>query len=142
MPYAFRMTDDFCGLIFMAGQSSVAVMAFRKHIGRFLVLVMLTAQLALAQHATVHFLEDRTIAAQADTGSGPDKPADHDKTGKDKVCQICVSAKGLSHSVLSGGASIPAPQTMEGFIAPDAHDAHVSFIAHSYQARAPPVLLS
>lgn len=72
-------------------------MTLRKHIGQFLILLMLVAQLALAQHATVHFLEDQYKTAQHQNHD----PAQTDRHDKSKSCQICVTAKELGHLLTS-----------------------------------------
>ena len=119
-------------------------MTFRKHIGQFLILVMLTAQLALAQHATVHFLEDETIVSvvNADSGVNTIDRNDADKHKADILCQICLFSKGLSHTVLASGITLHILFPSADIIVPDLPVFHVYAQLSANRARAPPVFLS
>jgi hypothetical protein len=69
--------------------------SFRKKISGLVVLLLLAAQLALAQHHAVHFSEDGvTVERQHDA------PKDKDKAGHDALCHVCLSSKILSHVLL------------------------------------------
>jgi hypothetical protein len=116
-------------------------MIFRKYIGRFLILAMLAAQLALAQHATVHFLEDGHAVSQAQSSDSP-APAGHGKANKDKICQICLFSKGLSHAFLFAGAEIPAAEIAAGFVVPRLQTVPARHEALLHEARGPPSFLS
>lgn len=117
-------------------------MTFRKYIGQFLILMMLAAQLALAQHATVHFLEDQHIGiAFQQTGDSAPAP-NHHGPEKDKICQICLLAKGFSHISLFAVAEIPVVVHPAAFVFPAAQEVPVPATSFSYEARAPPAFLS
>lgn len=73
----------------------------KKHIGGLVVMLMLAMQLLLAQHYTVHFNEDKTAIEQQQPGHDAPAGDHHDKDRHDKICQICVFSKSLSHLALS-----------------------------------------
>jgi hypothetical protein len=114
-------------------------MAFlnRQRVVQCLIVLMLGAQLALAQHATVHSTPGYEAFRTAKTDA---VHTDHDKAPHDKSCQICVLANGLSHALGSDAAlALPAIRN-ETFSPPSAHEMRVRFLAAAYQARAPPAL--
>ncbi len=122
----------------------IILMTFRKHIGQFLILVMLAAQLALAQHATVHFLEDETIVSlvHADSGVNTIDRNEADKQKADKICQICLYSKSFSHTIFASGIFLHITSLSAALIAPDLPVFHVHSQCSTNRARAPPVFLS
>lgn len=119
-------------------------MAFRKHIGRFLVLTLLAAQIALAQHATVHVLEGGLENGRAGISlqHSAELPADHRHPDKEKACDICLLAGGLSHQFLAAAIALPVAVHETGFAVPDARSGLALSLSLPYQARAPPTFLS
>lgn len=118
-------------------------MAFfgKKQIAQFMLVMLLGAQLALAQHAAVHFATEGHIGIHTEQGSdgksnpGPNKPQ------SDKLCQICLLAKSFSHIVLNSPALVPQTVFEFSFIFPPAQEVRVQAIASAYQPRAPPAFL-
>ena len=116
-------------------------MAFRHHTTLLLLLVMLAAQGALAQHATVHFM---VHAVSGEIGSGHDS---HDPAGKPASkngddCSICVMAKSLSHSNLVAPSLLTVAADRAAFVPPLAQEAPEQLFRRAYHARAPPRFLS
>lgn len=111
-------------------------MSFRKTLAPVFIVLMLLAQLALAQHATVHFQEDQYASHQqhGDNGSGePDKS---------KLCQICITAKQL-HDIFSHADFVLLALVLAYALSllPE-RITRTHAVTSSYSARAPPILLS
>jgi hypothetical protein len=113
-------------------------MIFRKYFGQFLILMMLAAQLALAQHATVHFLEDQHIGIAFQQSGDPATPQKHHGPEKGKICQACLLAKDFSHTSLSAAAEIPAVVYPAMFVFTAAQEIPLLSTSFSWEARAPP----
>ena len=113
-------------------------MGIRRKINLFLILCMIGAQLALAQHATVHFALEGygEIHATQHQDNGH-----HHKPQADKFCQLCLFAKGLAHALTSEAAIVPPDVFKIGIIFPAILDVPVRQNAKLYQARAPPAFL-
>ena len=116
-------------------------MAFRGYTNSFLLLVMFLTQLALAQHAAVHFAPEGHTIALAEYGDGGNDHSPHKKQQSDKICQLCFFAKNFSQVVLAGSTLISQGVFEPSFIFSPAQNMHVQAIARAYQARAPPSLL-
>lgn len=107
-----------------------------RHIFCFFALqIMLAAQVIMAQHFTVHFMEEAHITFH--TGHG--HPGQHDhKT--DQVCQICVLAKGLQNGLSGTVQVVPVVTVAFNPVLISLQSLEQEAIAGFYQARAPPVL--
>lgn len=114
----------------------------RRWTSLLLVFVMLCAQLILAHHATVHFIEDAHIGIATPHENGRQLPGDHPAHGKDKACQICLFSKALSDTVLSPSVAVLVPDFAAAFAVPVPRDAEAGAVTLSFQARAPPFFLS
>ena len=109
----------------------------RKNYSHFLlVLLMLSAQFALAHHATVHFTAHSHVSAHAN-----DEPADH-KPAAHEQCQICVLSKSFAHALAAVGYELAAPSSALTFAVPGADRLSRQKTANAYLARAPPSFLS
>lgn len=101
--------------------------------------VVLFAQLAMAQHFTVHFLEH-----DGDSPAFHTALDDHHKTGhapdKDEVCQICVGEKALTYAVWHGGVLLPLPLLSEDPVKPMVLSEPFIVLPLAYNAQGPPVL--
>lgn len=113
-----------------------------KHkISAFLLTIMLLAQIGLAQHASVHFLEpgqqSHTTQHQLDPHGNDQEP--HKKASDS--CQICISAKVFSHGLTSSTAIIlPISLFSETVISStDQITGDITYL--SAQPRGPPALL-
>lgn len=113
-----------------------------REVSLLLVFVMLCTQLILAQHATVHFIEDEHIGYAYQHENKQESPVDHPGHNKDKVCQICLFSKALSHTFLSAGVDVLAPDFAAAFAVPVPRDAYARIITLPLRARGPPFLLS
>lgn len=94
--------------------------------GRFLLMVMLVMQIALSQHAAVHFLEGAHGHPLHDQEQGQDH-----KSGNDAPCQLCLLSKNFSKTLTSaepdvffagraiaGNAVLPPPAFVDGAPSP------------------------
>lgn len=115
-------------------------MGFRKMIGQFVVLALLLSQLALAQHATVHVLEDPGFVSQG--VSGTPAHSDHSKSDKYKVCGICLLSQGLSHADLTAVFDLGIAPVIDAFALPGPVAAIARHDIRAYDARGPPPFLS
>lgn len=106
-------------------------MTFKRYLGQFFILMLLTAQLALAQHATVHFLEDQYAVSH-------EHHADHSQPSKDKICQVCLFAKGFAHSDLVAGNDVPSIDALTLSVVPDLQGTRNGHDVLPYEARGPP----
>ena len=109
-------------------------MTFRKHIGQFLIIVLLLGmQLAIAQHATVHFTEEGLTSVHHQE---QDKQ-DH-KPHSSKLCQLCLLTKDFTNGLAHVGPGIPVPALVE----PESFYFSAAILfkggLSSYAARAPP----
>jgi hypothetical protein len=107
-------------------------MDFKKATGRFLIVMMLAMQVALAQHATVHSAEGMQQHAPAQ-GQHRDHAPD-----KDKLCQICLLSKDFAKILTPSNVQVADPIVIgiRTLILPQA-----VLVTHSpsvYTARAPP----
>lgn len=114
----------------------------RREISLFLVFVMLCMQLILAQHATVHFIEDEHIGAASQQENRQESPADRPAHHKDKTCQICLFSKDFSYTFPSVNIDAPTPGFTTVFAIPVPWDANARRESIPLQARAPPTFLS
>lgn len=114
----------------------------KREIGLFLVCVMLCVQLILAQHATVHFIEDEHIGAGSRQENGQESPVDRPVHDKDKTCQICLFSKDFSYTSPSVGIDVPTPDFTAVFAIAVPRDANARREIIRLQARAPPSFLS
>lgn len=105
-------------------------MAFKKDIGRFLLVVMLAMQVALAQHATVHFTEG--------THNNPVHQQQDHQPDKDKLCQLCLFSKNFTKILTSAGLDILAPMDAEIQKTGLLQSIFISSDPSPYIARAPP----
>lgn len=110
----------------------------RQKISLFLVFVMLCTQLLLAQHSTVHFNEDEYAGIAYQHTGQHEPPADHPAHHKNKICQICVFGKVLSHSFPVASVDIPKPVFAVSFDLPVARESSTRHETRPLQARAPP----
>lgn len=83
-------------------------MTFRKHIGQFLIIVLLGMQLATAQHATVHFAEEGFAPAHHQE----EDKQDH-KPHSSKLCQLCLLTKDFMNGLAHIAPGIPVPALVE-----------------------------
>lgn len=105
-------------------------MNFQKRVGQFLLVLMLAMQVALSQHATVHFMEGAH-------NSPIHQQQDH-QPDKDKLCQICLLSKDFTKILTPAGldflvpvhAGIQNPALLQPLI--------ISGNPSPYIARAPP----
>ena len=110
-------------------------MVTRKYIKLLLILLMLGAQLALAQHATVHFTDHGHIETHHDH-------SDHGGTPKaGELCQICVFAKSFANTAIPDGVLIPAALMDSSYHVPPAQNHITRQASHGYLARGPPSFL-
>ena len=116
-------------------------MAMRKHINLFLVLLMLGAQLALAQHATVHFAEQQEIVNAYMHQSGHDSPSGHHGPHLKVVCQLCLFSKGISHTITPVSIVFNGPVEISAYKTPLAQSHITRQSSHGYLARGPPAFL-
>ncbi len=113
-------------------------MALNKRFLCFFVLqIMLAAQVLMAQHFTVHFMEEAHIASHAGHSHNH---SDHNKA--DKVCQICLLTKGFQNVLGSSSQTISIVAFKFDPIASLPKSLEQKALASAYLARAPPPFLS
>jgi hypothetical protein len=101
--------------------------------------IMLLAQVFIAQHATVHFMENGPTSA-AEYIHQDNGHSDHGKSNAD--CQACLVAKSLQN-LLTGPAQVITPPSLQPDLAAVfPHSLTQKPLAGYYNARAPPPLLS
>jgi hypothetical protein len=103
---------------------------------------MLCVQLILAQHATVHFIEDEHIGAVYRHENRPESPAHHPAHHDGKICQICLFSKVFSYTFAVASVDVPAPNFTTVCAVSVPREAHARHGTLPLQARAPPPLLS
>lgn len=91
---------------------------------------MVAMQLALAQHATVHFA--------AGTHAPVQQQDEEHHPAKDKFCQLCLLSKDFSHLLPQAGPDIPVPVFIDFAIIPSSSSAFYGLSLSPYAARAPP----
>lgn len=108
-------------------------MDFKKSIGRFLLVMMLTMQIALAQHATVHFMEG------AHQNPAHSEQQDH-KHKKDQTqhCQLCQFSKNFNKILNTDETGVTAPALTAVQIIAAPQSIAMGNEPSSYSARAPP----
>jgi hypothetical protein len=121
------------------GINDLLIMAMKKYIQGFLVFVLMGLQLALAQHATVHFVEDEPLMI---SGGQHQPPADPDKHDRDKICQICLFEKNYSFVLVSPSAVISLAVSGMAYAVLPLPVLHTQEAASAYYSRGPPVSLS
>jgi hypothetical protein len=113
----------------------------RREVSFFLAFVMLCMQLVLAQHATVHFIEDEHIGAGSQQEDRQDSPANPPAHDKGKICQICLFSKVLSYTLLVASVDVAKSDFTTMFAVPVRRDANARHEGLPLRARAPPNLL-
>jgi hypothetical protein len=108
-------------------------MRFKGFTSLSLLLVMLLAQLTLAQHYTVH---DHDISSPFHQEHDDNTPTTGEK------CQIFIFAKGLSNSLISQAVEISSPYIQPLKLIITAQTFIIRNETSDYQARAPPRFLS
>jgi hypothetical protein len=109
-------------------------MVLRKNINLFLVLLMLGAQLAIAQHASLHFTERDYVAYhQENHNEGTPQALE--------ICQLCISAKASSFAVVQDDV-IVYNLSVEAYYKAQLTQYYIKQqISHGYLSRAPPFFL-
>ncbi len=110
----------------------------RSTILSFVLLVMMMAQVGLAQHATVHFTDHSHIDYHHNDGNDGDQDQ-HKNT--DEACQICLSAKAFSHGLLGDQDSALIAIAYTQTIAVQAGQHYRQIKRGLYNPRAPPTFL-
>ncbi len=122
----------------------IASMTLKNKISGFLILLMLSMQLLLAQHYTVHFQQDDEhigISQNHEDGHGAPIHDDHKPT-PDKICQICVFSKSFSHLLLSSFAAVLVIACLTGGVFFLSEQFFQQNNPQAYSARGPPAFLS
>jgi len=107
-------------------------MTVRKNISLLLIMLLLGAQLALAQHATVHFTDHGGIHHQHD----------NDSPQVNELCQLCIFAKGFAHGLSPDDAVLHADFLISSYRVPVAHNYLKRQESQGYLSRGPPAFLS
>jgi hypothetical protein len=109
-------------------------MAMRNNIHFFMILLLLGAQLALAQHASVHF-----------TDHGHETHHEHeeaeDERYADELCQICIFSKGLTSGLPLDGSYVTTLLARTSYKVPFAQNYITQQASSGYLARGPPSFL-
>lgn len=106
-------------------------MPFHKDVCRVLFVLMLAMQVALAQHASVHFLEG--------AHNGPvHQQQDRHQPDKDKLCQLCLLSKDFAKILTPAGPDIMVPVHAVIQTAAFLESVAASGNPSPYTARAPP----
>ncbi len=128
-------------LFFMVSGSHMEFFG-RKQIAQLVFVLLLGAQLALAQHATVHLTPEGHAGFHVEHGSNNNgHGGDHNKPRSDRFCQICIFAKSFSQALLGAPAFVPESAFKLAFVFPPPQDMRVQALTRAYQPRAPPVFL-
>jgi hypothetical protein len=106
-------------------------MIYRKGLNQFLLMLMLAMQIALAQHATVHFMDG--------THNTPVHQQQDPEPDKDKLCQLCLLSKHFTKILTPAGLDIPAPVDTFSQKAAFLQSIITSGNTSPYIARAPPI---
>lgn len=113
--------------------------SFRRNINSILLAFMVLAQLALAQHSTVHVTEQIQIASYEHTDNGHDVPTK--APTHDKKCSICLLSKSFSYALSQAGV-LPVVLNVESVVfAADYSFLSVRQVYRANGARAPPSFL-
>ncbi len=110
-------------------------MTTRSTINLVLILLMLGAQIALAQHATVHFTDHGHSAQHHHDDNKEGTP----QTGE--LCQICILNKNIAHALTPDAFIREVVVTQSAYRVPFAQNHITRQASQGYLARGPPLFL-
>lgn len=120
-------------------------MIVKKHLYLLLILLMLGAQIGLAQHATVHFTDHGHISHAEhhdhDDHGVHEEPDGNTAPETAELCQICIFAKSLSYSFAPEDITLPVTLTAHSDTPLLSQNCPSQESRHRYLARAPPAFL-
>ncbi|OIN86890.1 MAG: hypothetical protein AUJ12_04585 [Alphaproteobacteria bacterium CG1_02_46_17] len=126
---------------------SMCMASRNKFLCFFVLQLMLLAQLVLAHHSTVHFLEDGVSSVLSGTVAGNGMGIDDDRhdsgdtPSRHKICDTCLLAKNFSQMVFADPVIVLQNILTDCVHYSDARQIFVQQVSFFYQSRAPPIRL-